>query len=184
MKKKICLLIIITIFMAAFSGCLGGGGEDNKETQIEYVVRSGGTYGPEEGRTEEGQESTLDITLNSTYITQAIFKLTWTDTNNNGDPESAQDDTFTIEVTPPNGSGEPDSNSGAGSSLSLEIDVPQNLEEPTQNDAGWKVKITIQPGQGSSGGPLLGIFIIYSDTGNDWKLNVEYKYLQALEETT
>lgn len=184
MKKKICLLTILIVFTAAFSGCLGGGGEDTKESKIEYVVRSGGTYGPVEGHTNEGEESTVDINLNSTYITEATFRLTWTDTNNNGDPEPGQDDTFTIEVTPPNGSGEPDSNSGAGSSLSLEIDVPQNLEEPTQNDAGWNVKITIAPGSGSSGGPGLGIVIIWADSGNDWTLNVEYKYLQALEETT
>ncbi|UCG70704.1 MAG: hypothetical protein JSV09_06735 [Thermoplasmata archaeon] len=184
MKLKIGLLIILIVFTTAISGCLGGEGEGSKETEITYAVMAGGRDGPYEGYTGENDESTVDITFNHTYIVQASFRLTWTDTNNNGDPESAQDDTFTIEVTPPNGSGEPAKNSGAGNSLTLDIDSPQNHEEPMDNGAGWHVKITCDPGQGSSGGPGLGIWIIWTDSGNDWILNVEYKYLQAVEETT
>ncbi|UCE73927.1 MAG: hypothetical protein JSV56_13045 [Methanomassiliicoccales archaeon] len=184
MKLKIGLLIILIVFATAISGCLGGGEEDTKEPVITYVVKAGGKDGPYSGYTGENDETTVDINFNHTYIVQATFKLTWTDTNNNGDPESSQDDTFTIEVTPPNGSGEPAKNSGAGSSVTLDIDSAQNLEEPMENSVGWKVKITCEPGEGSSGGPGLGIFIFWADSGNDWTLNVEYKYLQAMEETT
>lgn len=184
MKLKIGLLIILIVFATAISGCLGGGGEDTKESNITYMMKAGGKDGPYEGYTGENDESTVDINFNHTFITQATFKLTWTDTNNNGDPESSQDDTFTIEVTPPNGSGEPAKTSGAGSSLTLDIDSPQNFEEPVENNVGWNVKITCAPGEGSSGGPGLGILIFWADSGNDWTLNVEYKYLEAIQEST
>ena len=182
MKKEFGVLLIFIVSFAVFSGCLGGGEEGGGSVKTEWVTRSGGRWGPTSGYTGENDETTVNVDFNHTHISQATFKLTWTDTNNNGDPESAQDDKFTIEVTPPNGSGEPTKKSGSGSSLTLEVSAGQNIEEPVQNGAGWMDKITIDPGQGTTA-PGFGLVIIYSDSGNDWTLNVEYSYLVEQEIT-
>lgn len=181
--RKLVLVIAVIIVMAAFAGCLGEDDEKKKEPKITYVAKASGPLPAINGHTSENEETSVDLPFNETYITQVSLKLTWTDTNDAGDPESAEDDTFTIEVIPPNGTGEPERKSGMGNQLVLTFDAPQNVEEPIENGAGWKVKITIDPGEGSTG-PGLGIVLIYNDGGNDWTLNMEYKYLQASEETT
>jgi len=183
MKKVKIVMAFLLILTILIVGCLGNGSEEPTEPEFTMVARSGGPLPAVNGHTEENEETTVDVPFNETFITQATFKLTWTDTNNNGDPESAQDDKFTIEVTPPNGSGEPETKSGTGNTLSLTVDVPQNIEEPVENGVGWIVKITIEPGEGTTA-PGFGRFIWYTDTGNDWALTIEYKYLEAVEETT
>ncbi len=180
MKKKFGLLLIFIVSFAVFSGCLGGGDEGGDSVKTEWVSRTGGSWGPTSGYTGENDETIVNVDFNHTHISGATFKLTWTDTNNNGDPESAQDDKFTIEVTPPNGSGEPTKKSGSGSSLTVEVSAGQNIEEPVENGKGWKVTITIEPGEGSTA-PGLGQFVWFADTGNDWTLKVEYKFLEEQE---
>ena len=180
MNNKFGLLLIFIVSFAVFSGCLGGGDEGGDTPKTEWVVRGGGNWGPKSGRTEENEETIVTVDFNHTHISGATFKLTWTDTNAPGDPEPAQDDRFTIEVTPPNGSGEPTKKSGTGSSLSLDVSAGQNIEEPVENGKGWRVTITIEPGEGSTG-PGPGPLIIYTDSGNDWTLKVEYKFLEEQE---
>lgn len=103
MKKKIGLLIILTVFLVAISGCLGGEAENKETPNVEYVTKTGGIWGPQNGHTEENEETIVDVNFEHQYISEVTFTLTWTDYNNNGDPEPAQDDRFTLEVTPPNG---------------------------------------------------------------------------------
>ncbi len=181
--RKWVVLIVTIVIMTVFAGCLGSG-EDNKgeEIKITYVNKSGGAWGPVTGYTSENDETIVNVNFNDSYINEATFKLTWTDLNDAGDPESAQDDQFTIQVTPPNGSGEPQSTTGAGSSLTLTVKSPQNIEEPQDNGKNWVILITIVPGEGTTA-PGLGQFIWYADSGNDWTLRVEYKYMEGQEAT-
>lgn len=182
--RKWVLLIAVVISMAVFAGCLGGEGEgDGGEPEIIYTMKNNGAWGPVSGYTGESEASNIDITFNDSYIAEITLILTWTDTNNNGDPEPAADDTFTMEITGPNGT-EPVKKSGAGNKLEASVKFPQNADEPVENGMGWNVKITCDPGQGSSGGPGLGFFIIYADSGNDWTLNVKYSYLAPMVEGT
>jgi hypothetical protein len=179
---KWVLLIAVVVTMAAVAGCLGegdAGGED--EEKVVYQMKNNGAWGPVSGYTGENEVSSVDINFNDTYIAEITLVLTWTDTNNNGDPEPAQDDTFTMEITGPNGT-EPVQKTGAGNKVEASVKFPQIADEPVTNNAGWNVKITCEPGQGSSGGPGLGLFIIYSDSGNDWTLNAEYSYLAPVVE--
>ncbi len=179
-KKKLVAIFAVMIAITLLTGCLGGSGESESEEESAntYNLRTDGTWGPENGHTDEGEETAVDITFNHQFITEVTFTLTWVDMNDHGDEEAASDDVFTVSAAPPNGTEE--GSSGAGGQVQFTVRSGINREEPIENNAGWKVTITIEPGEGTTA-PGLGVLVFWEDTGNDWQLSATYSYLVAAE---
>lgn len=179
-KKKLLAVLAVIIAFTFFTGCLGGSseGESDGETNKEYSTRADGVWGPENGHTNEGEDTIVDITFNHQFITEVTFVLTWVDTNDNGDEEAASDDVFTVSAGPPNGTEE--GGSGSGGQLQFTVRSGIHREEPVDNNAGWKLTINIEPGEGTTA-PAFGVLVWWEDTGNDWQLSATYSYLVAPE---
>lgn len=180
---KWVLLVTITIIMAAFAGCLGGGSEGPKENPSTLVVKHG-TIQPISGWIDtDGNEhasQSFQINLNDTNIVSVTFKVSVEDSDpgHSETDEGSNADDVTVTVT---GNNETDSyQQTTPLSASIEFNSPQGRDPPVYLGENWDVQIEADLGGGKP--RFVFGFIVWIDQGVAYTISGDYSYMA--EETT
>jgi hypothetical protein len=176
--RKWVLLIAITITMAAFAGCLGGGSEGPKENPTGLVLKHGTVETMSGWINEDGNEhasQSFPITLNDTNIVSVKFTISVEDSDpeHSETDEGSNSDDITVTIT---GNNETETKQGPTPlSATIEFKSPQGLETPVYLSSSWNIQIDAELG----GGKPMFIFgrIVYIDQGIAYKISGDYSYM-------
>lgn len=146
----------------------------------------------EEGRTEEGQETPVELNVTASNVTRIEFVLEWTD-----DVEQSGPDTFELRVTAPNGTEYAAEPSAEGrlvvvaDNLAL-VPQPIRVTGSSAEDAEetlaprytstaatgmWSVRVVmVEAGETST---AAGSLPVPQDNGNDWTLTTQVTTYEA-----
>jgi len=180
MKRKMFTFVLFSIIFISvgFMGCT----DDPPKEDPGYVLlsesaqESGHLDNPEWDGAAETQ-ITYDYSVNGSIITRIVATLTWTDDHSGSDSQDIKD-IFSLRVSGGESSVNEESDSG---NIKLELEVNETAGE--NSGLGDTVSVTVACVECGTYNepPLIGPFLRYWDTGNDFSLKVEYDYLEPAE---
>lgn len=139
-------------------------------------------------RADEGGEYTDKLLVDEANVMAVSFVLTWSDEADADIRHTNEPDSFTMKVESPDSSYSDESdgtntNGGAGSvecSVTLFDETNPPSEFPFLNGTGeWKIIISVVAGDQEPVFPSLFGMRTFSDTGNDFTLEISYDYYTA-----
>ena len=139
-------------------------------------------------RADEGSETTYQTLVDEANVMAISFMLTWSDEADADIRHTNEPDSFTIKVESPDGSysGEEKGTNAQGGEGKIELSMTlfdesnPPREYPFLNGTGeWKITVSIVAGDQEPVLPSLFGMRTFSDTGNDFTLEITYEYYTA-----
>jgi hypothetical protein len=182
---------IKTVSLAeAIANNIGGGGGSTKDPFAKYTDAS--SKADLTGQNTEGiASSPQKVTVGDLNVYQVIATLTWTDEANSA-RHTNQPDTFKIQVTSPDGrTSEGSAANAIGAAGTIEVVLSRDISKEVQENkvlkkktldptwtGDWNINVscTSAGDQTPSIGPNFGGPRVQADTGNAWKMSIEWTF--------
>ncbi len=175
---------LLPVFLASaviFAGCLGGGGEGEKEP--EYVTFSDGMQltGSEVGLAQiepVDLEAVVGISLSFDRVIKMQINISVED----GDPDTQVDTVGSMTLRPAEGEGEAITINGGNTPLTQTVTIEWKPDTGEYINSTWElvIPVSIKAGEDQWPGPLIWRGI--PDRGFSWTVDVNYDYHEVSEE--
>jgi len=174
----------LPVFLAAavfLAGCLGGGGEDEKEPEYETFSDGMTQTGSEVGLAQiEAVE--LETVVGISLSFERVIKLQINISVVDGDPDTEADTVGTMTLRPIGGEGEGIPVNGGSTPLTQSVTVEWNPDGGEYLNTTWElvIPVSIKAGPDQWPGPLIWRGI--PDRGFSWTAEISYLYHEESEE--
>lgn len=135
----------------------------------------------------EGQPHEVVQNISEKMVASISFRLTWTDEEDAGwigpaPVRENQPDTFTVIITGPTAgltAHETGSNThGREGVIQFVVEVPVQIDEALNGTGDWEIFIEVDAGDHE---PVMGLGMKFTDSGNDFTLEMTYEYYVKAE---